>query len=109
MPGQGPVVTQLELKLASDAYQKSIRIEIYEGLLEDSVLYKTYETTASSTEVSVPINKIYTLVATYYIEGSYYKVINSVTPRARYDEVQCEKPCYFVINKSVDLRLRHVK
>jgi hypothetical protein len=104
-----PIKTNLEIKLAADNYYGSIHIDIFEGNMEDSVIYKTYETSASVANVSVPINKKYTLVATYYIPDDYFLVVNSVTPYAIYDDMQCEKPCYFVKDRVVDLRLKHMK
>ncbi len=103
-----PLMANLELRLNADN-KNGINIEIYEGNLDDSILYKTYATGASSASVFVPINKKYTIVAKYFITGYNYYVINSVTPHSKYDEVQCEKPCYIVVNNKVDMRLKHVR
>lgn len=104
-----PLTAKLKLKLSADYSYKSINIDIYEGNLEDSILYRTLETSATSSEIIVPINKKYTLVAKYHIFFDDFYVVNSVTPTAIYDEVQCEKPCYYVINNVVNLRLKRVK
>jgi hypothetical protein len=103
---QDPLKANLELQF-SPAHLNTV--EIYEGNLEDSILYKTYATGGSTASIVVLINKKYTLVAKYYIPDDYFYVINSVTPRAKYDEVQCEKPCYYVVDNVVDLRLKNVK
>ncbi len=103
-----PLLANLELKLSPDYSFRSIDIEIYEGNLEDSVLNRTYSTSASLFKIFIPINKKYTIVAKYYLPDDYFFVINSVTPTAKYNEVQCEKPCYYVTDRVVDLRLKHV-
>lgn len=103
-----PVGISLELKLSAGLYN-NIHIEVYEGNLEDSILYKAYETAATRSTVPVILNKKYTVVARYYIPDDYFLAVNSVTPHTIYDESQCEKPCYYVRDKVVDLRLKRVK
>jgi len=104
-----PLVAKLEIKLSPDYFYKSVIIDIYEGNVEDSVLYKSYETSVPGFKVFVPINKKYTLVARYYIPDDYFLVVNSVLPVSKYDEMQCEKPCYYVVDNLVNLKLKHVK
>ncbi len=104
--GSEPLMANLELKLSANRASTTSIIEIYEGNLEDSVLYMTYKTLSASTNFFVPINKKYTLVASYYITKKHYRVIDSVTPTAKYDDVQCEKECWYVTDKVVDLRLK---
>jgi len=104
-----PLMALLDIKMSANSSFRISSLEVYEGKLEDSILYKSYDIAAATTRISVAINKEYTLVAKYYFMGNYYYVVNSVLPRVKYDELQCEKPCYYIIDKSVDLRLRHVK
>jgi len=101
-----PVNIWFDVKLDANYYGSTTKINVYEGYLEDSILYKTYNSTGSSITIPVTINKLYTLTATYYIPGDYYIVVDSATPRVRYEKNQCDNPCYFVYDKVVDLRMK---
>jgi hypothetical protein len=96
----------LDVKLDPNVYGGTTTVHVYEGNLEDSVLYHTYTTTGATLTVPVTINKKYTLTATYYIPQSYFVVVDSATPRDKYEKEQCDNPCYFVYDKVVDLRLK---
>jgi len=56
----------------------------------------------------VSINKKYTITATYFF-GAKYTAVNSVTPRVRYSKDQCDDPCYYVYDKTVNLKLKYLK
>jgi len=102
-----PVRANLEIKAK---YQgDEILINIYEGNLEDSIFYDSFIMESSRLSHNVPINKTYTITARYFYNGNYYVVVNSVTPRVKYIENQCEEPCYFIYDKVVDLRLKYTK
>ena len=104
-----PVKTELNIKLdyAYSGYQTIVKI--YEGNLEDSVLYSSFEVTGNSTSVTVSMNKKFTVTATYYIPDDYYIALDSATPRVRFDKTKCDDPCYFVYDKDIDLRLKYMK
>jgi len=101
-----PVTANIEIRLSS--YTQSI-VNIYEGYLEDSILYETFTTSADKVTREVPLNKKYTLTAVYYMEGKEYIVVNSVSPGVLYDEESCDEPCYYIYDKFVDLRLRYTE
>ena len=84
-------------------------INVYEGNLEDSVLYNSYQTTETQALIEVSLNKKYTVTATYHIADDFYIAIDSATPRVRYDKTQCDNPCYFVYDKDINLRLKYTK
>jgi hypothetical protein len=104
-----PLKTKLDIKLKASIWGRSTLIVVYEGNLEDKVIYSTYSTTSSSTSISVTINKKYTVTATYYLPDGYYVVVDSATPRVKYDKELCNDPCYFVYDKVLDLRYKNVK
>jgi hypothetical protein len=104
-----PVIIQLELKLDINHNGGPTIIKVYEGNLEDSVLYSSYSPSGTQAMIPVTINKKYTLTATYYIPGDYYITVDSATPRVRYDKEQCDDPCYYVYDKTIDLRLKYTK
>jgi len=103
-----PVNTNLEIKLDLSSNGYYTLINIYEGNLEDSILYTSQQTNITYfLKVSVAINKKYTVTATYFIPDNYYTAIDSATPRVKYEKDQCDDPCYFVYDKVIDLRLKY--
>ncbi len=82
-------------------------INVYEGELEDSVLYGSAIYGGSEYNFSVGLNKKYTVKATYSIDGNTYTAVDSATPRVKFTETQCEEACYFVYDKELDLRIKY--
>jgi hypothetical protein len=106
-----PVKTTLEIKLENHTYYPNAVIQIWEGNLEDNVLFKTITINAYSSTFSqeVTLNKKYTITATYYYPADTYIAVDSATPSVKYEKTQCDKPCYFVYDKVIDLRLKYTK
>jgi hypothetical protein len=104
-----PSETDLNVKLDVAYYGYQTVINVYEGNLEDSILYRSFEVTGNHTSVTVNLNKKFTVTATYYIPDDYYVAIDSATPRVRFDKTKCDDPCYFVYDKDIDLRLKYTK
>ncbi|MCJ7448739.1 MAG: hypothetical protein MUO72_13715 [Bacteroidales bacterium] len=102
-----PQKAYLEIKLSDNLYSLPVEVRIYEGNLEDSILYDTFQSTSNKVSVWVLINKKYTLTAKYFIPGNTSIVVNSVTPQVKYDEMQCKEPCYYIYNKVINLRLKY--
>ncbi len=103
---QEPKNATLEIKL-EEVYSLSTVLRVYEGNLEDSILYREFKTNLTSTHITVPVNNKYTVTAKYYIDKRYYIAVNSITPLVMYDKETCNDPCYYVYNKKVDLRLKY--
>ena len=104
-----PEKTNLEVKLDFAQYGFETIINVYEGNLEDSVIFRSFNTSSSYTTINVTLNKKYTVTATYYIPDDYYVVIDSSTPKVKYEKTRCDDPCFFVYDKVVDLRLKYTK
>lgn len=105
-----PANTNLEVKIDLPSFGLETQINVYEGNIEDSVLYSSYKTARTNISIPVTINKKYTLSATYfYAPDNYYIAIDSTTPRVKFEKNQCEDPCYFVYDKDIDLRLKYTK
>ena len=100
-----PGLTNLIIKL-SEA-RNDIIINIYEGEIEDSILYGTVKTQSLDFNYQVGLNKKYSITATYLIEGNIYVAFDSAIPRVRFTEDQCDEPCYFVYDRVVNLRLKY--
>jgi hypothetical protein len=101
-----PVSTDLNIKLDNNYYGYLVEINVWQGYLEDSVLYKSFSSSSQSSSISVSLNKIYTVTATYHVDGDIYTVVDSATPRVRYAKSQCNDPCYFIYDKEVNLALK---
>jgi hypothetical protein len=101
-----PVNTNLDINLNSSPGYMTI-VNVYEGNIEDSIIYRTVKTTDSNTQIKVTLNKKYSVTASYYNNGNYYIAVNSATPRVRYEKSQCDKPCYFVYDRVLELRLKY--
>jgi len=102
-----PVKTSLEVKLDLNYMGMSVLVNVYEGNLEDSILYSTLSVNAEKTTIPVTLNKKYTITATYYQPDNYYVTIDAATPRVRYEKNQCDDPCFFVYDREIDLRLKY--
>ena len=104
-----PVEAVLDIKVDSNHSSIETTINVYEGNIEDSVLYSTLKTINSAASIRVTLNKKYTVTATYKEQNDFYVAIDSATPRVRFEKSQCDKPCYFIYDKVLDLRLKYTK
>lgn len=84
-----------------------VKVRVYQGEIEDSVLYAFTEISGEKYTPGITLNKKYTVTATYNIGGNKYTAIDSATPKVRYIEDQCDEPCYFVYDRVIDLRLKY--
>lgn len=102
-----PRTTNLLIKVTDT--EMSVLINIYEGELEDSVLYDSAEVYNNYEEYTpqVPVNKSYTITATYKVDDDTYTAVDSAFPKVRYTEDQCEEACYYVYDREVDVRLKY--
>jgi len=82
-------------------------VRVYQGEIEDSVLYASAEISGEKYTPGVNLNKKYTVAATYNTNGKTYIAIDAATPKAKYTEDQCKEPCYFVYDRVIDLRLKY--
>jgi hypothetical protein len=105
-----PSNTDLELKLKlRDFGFSTATITVYEGNIEDNIIYDTFQTKEESSTVTVTLNKKYTVTATYFLNDNSYIAVDSATPKVRFEKSQCDNPCYFVYDRNIDLRLKYTK
>ena len=102
-----PANAVLEIKCTDTDFGTTIRI--YEGTLEDNLLYSSFMTYSSKVTHTVPLNKKFTLTATYSQQDKEYITVNTVMPRFTLVKDQCEEQCYYVYDKVVDLKLKYTK
>ena len=104
-----PKQTYLDVNLDLGTSGTPVLIKVYEGNLEDSVLYNSVSVPSTYTTISVTLNKKYTVTATYHIGDNYYTAVDSATPQVRYEKDLCDNPCYFVYDRIIELRLKYTK
>ncbi len=104
-----PVNAVLDIRLDSED-PGIAQINIYEGNLEDDILYGSLRVAGrSSVTYDVLINKKFTVTAEYLIDGKRYIAVDSAQPRVKYDEDSCDEPCYYIFDRILDLRLKYLK
>lgn len=105
-----PLEINLEVKLEINPGSNIAGIiKLYEGNIEDNILLGTFSSSDQKWLHTVSVNTKYTISATYVIGGATYVAIDSATPRVRYETEQCDNPCYFVYDKTVNLRIKYTK
>jgi hypothetical protein len=101
-----PVKVQLEIKLNFNGYS-GVGVRIYEGNIEDSLLIAEYDVYAATFKYNVSLNNKYTVTGTYFKNDNKYITVDSATPKTGFDKDRCEKPCYYVYDKVLDIRLKN--
>jgi hypothetical protein len=102
-----PSTTNITIQLDRGIFNPT-EVKVYEGYLEDNILYNTSTTSNTGISVQVHLNKMYTITASYkQSNGDVYIVVDSVYPRVKYDENQCDNPCYFVYDNKVNMRVKY--
>jgi hypothetical protein len=101
-----PMKATLQIKI--DDNQNGVKVNIYEGDLEDDVLFRSITTFSKTIFQEVPLNKSYTISAEYFQANKTYVVVDSVRPRVKYTEDQCNSPCYYIYDNTVKLFLKHL-
>lgn len=103
-----PTDAEVEIFLSPYAYSNyKTTISIYEGYVQDSILFQRFETTSSTWTHTLSLNKTFSFVARYYKDGIFYEAINSVTPTVKYEKFLCTNKCYRVIGNKCDLRIKY--
>jgi hypothetical protein len=83
---QEPSSTNIVIKLDQSIFNNT-EVKVYEGYLEDNILYKSSTTNNTETSVLVHLNKLYTITAAYKQQnGDVYIVVDSVFPRVKYED-----------------------
>jgi hypothetical protein len=102
---------KVNLDVAFDQYKATMlnppEINVYEGNIEDSILLGNYTPKSSPTEITVGINKKYTLTATYNYYDHTIIAFDSATPGVKYESDKCDDPCYYVYDNKVNLKIKY--
>lgn len=101
-----PQDADIRVKLEG-GFEKGSTLCIYEGNLDDSILYMKYFVFGTEKVVSLPVNQKYTMTAEYHYPDRTVIAVNSVVPRVIFNKNSCDEPCYYVSNRSINLRLKY--
>lgn len=104
-----PEYAEMEIKIDILTYGATVNINVYEGNIEDGILYDSFGAGGDRASVSVTPNKKYTFSASYNTPDGTYTAIDSAYPRIAYNKDQCDDPCYYIYDKAVNLRLKYTK
>ncbi len=102
-----PVEADLVIRISEDPNTARTVIKVYEGELEDGILFDEIESILNVYILQVPFNKKYTVTADYYKGNTTYRAVDSAIPRIKYEEEQCENSCFYVYDYKIDLRLKN--
>lgn len=103
---EDPIEATVTIKLSENLNLIKIEVKVYEGDLDDDILFYTGNG-FNNLKLKLPINKKFTFVAIYSMQKGVYNVVDSTTPKVRFEKDQCEDPCYYIYDNTVNLELRY--
>jgi hypothetical protein len=101
-----PLKAELNIQLDMNP-ENATEIIVYEGMLEDGIVYKRVLTGQISATIPVSVNRLYTVTASYNTVEKNITIVNSTTPRVKYSKDRCEEPCWYVYDRYVNLKLNY--
>jgi len=104
-----------QIRLIAGNYALSKGISSVERNIQDSILVHTWHAYSNSSTFPdmakspwLTLNKKYTATAKYlYYAGKTYITIDSATPRVQFDKSLCKNPCYYIYDKTLNLKLKY--
>ena len=88
-------------------YPVNIKITIYEGEIDDGIIMQQFTVDSNHFYQEAVLYKNYTVTAEYRINATTYICVDTACPSVKYDDSQCDSPCYVVYDNKIDLRLRY--
>jgi hypothetical protein len=102
-----PVTAGILLKLEPENTNYT-NVKVYRGTIEDSILVDSFTTESTDYTYKAEVNTRYTFTAEYLsFTGRTTIAVNSAFPRVKYEKTQCQNPCYYVYDNSVNLRIKY--
>lgn len=101
-----PTTCNLQIELGEVLGGSPYDVTIYRGTIEDGVVI--YNTSINSSfYYTVSLNSEYTVTATVVINGKEYTAVDSTRPRVDVITDKCEETCYYVVDRTVNLKLKY--
>lgn len=101
-----PVEAQVSVKLSDNLDAIRTELRVYEGDIDDNILFYTGNG-YNNIKLTLPINKKFTFVAVYSLQKGIYTAVDDATPKVRFEKDQCEDPCYYIYDNTVNLELKY--
>jgi len=101
-----PKYGEIEVILTINNENPEVFITLYEEEFNEANAIYTGVIQTSTTRLTLRTNKEYVVKAEYLKDGRSYHVINRAKLKTKRDYETCSDPCYYIIDKSVDLRIK---
>lgn len=101
-----PSHTWVDLNVTINAENPEVPITIYVGPPENEVIYSYDLANETPYKVKVENETAYTVKAEYRVDGRSRIVFNKIKTKIFYDYESCSEPCYWVSDKTVNLRIK---
>jgi RNA polymerase subunit RPABC4/transcription elongation factor Spt4 len=102
-----PSHSWVDLKVTIDVENPEVPITIYVGPPENEVIYSYELANETPYKVQVKNETAYTVKAEYRVDGRSRIVFNQIKTKMYYDYESCSEPCYWVSDKTVNLRIKN--
>jgi hypothetical protein len=102
-----PSHSWVNLKVTIDVENPEVPITIYVGQPENEVIYSYELANETPYKVQVENETAYTVKAEYRVDGRSRIVFNQIKTKMYYDYESCSEPCYWVSDKTVNLRIKN--
>lgn len=101
-----PEYGEIELKVTFENQDTEVYILVYEhSYHENNLIYET-DVYGTNIYLTIPTSETFVFEALYFIDGRPYHVLHSAKLRTKLDNESCSESCYYVVPKTVDLRLK---
>lgn len=101
-----PEYGYIKLDLTINDENPEVMITLYNNTFDyDNIIYSEI-VHYSSVELEIMTNKEYVIEAQYLKNGRSYHVVNRAKLKTRRDTESCNEPCYYIVKRSVDLRIK---
>lgn len=104
-----PKTVDIKINLTNTTTLKPAAIVVYEGDIENNVIYRSFNSSGTVATTNVTLNKTYSFTATYGIGDSRYTTVDVITPKVILEKSECQDICYYIYDKTVDLSLKYSK
>ena len=102
-----PITCTLRIELGEVLGSNTLYdVTIYRGKIEDGVVIYNV-TSHTSVNYTVGLNSEYTVTASVVINGKEYTAVDSTRPRVDVITNSCEETCYWVVNNTVNLKIKY--
>ncbi|MDD2197469.1 MAG: hypothetical protein PHE03_07990 [Bacteroidales bacterium] len=101
-----PEFGQIELRLTINDENPEVTIKLYEDVFYEANLIYTKIVKRSSTLLEIDTNREYVVKAEYVKNGRSYQVVNRARLKTKLNRESCSEPCYYIVKRSVDLRIK---